>query len=174
MNSDIEKSFWRFWLSGLALLVFMICMNPWLSTDVAPLAILDHQAAGTAERVDAIQMSWKNAGVLSLARISVAIDLLFIAIYARGAYLGGRIARLEVFPLLNRLGTIIIIAALAFFLLDYTETISQFIQIMTFTGDDILANIAATVRPAKSIAFLTTFIALIMMLIIRAINRSRA
>jgi hypothetical protein len=156
------------------LLAMMIAMNPWLANPVAPWAILDHQMAGTAVRVNAIQNSWAAAGQLNLARISMAIDLIFIAVYSWGAYCGGRMMRARGTPTLRRLGTIIIVAACADCLLDYTETICQFIQVMTFKGSDNLAGIAATVRPFKSASFLTTFVGLLVALWIRRTTRQTA
>jgi hypothetical protein len=83
IEMTLEKSFWRYWLGGLLLLAFMAALNPYLANAVAPWAILDHQTAGSAARVDAIQFAWARDGVLNLARFSMAIDLLFIPAYSR-------------------------------------------------------------------------------------------
>jgi hypothetical protein len=48
------------------------------------------------------------------------------------------------------------------------------VQAMTFKGDDMLASIAATAQPVKSIAFLTTFAGLLAALLLRRIKRRSA
>ena len=174
LETSTERTFWRFWLGGLMLLAIMAAMNPLLANETAPWAIIDHQMANKAARVDAIQTAWAADGNLMLARISVAIDLVFIAIYSWGAYCGGRVMRREASPVLKRLGTIIMIAAAFYPLLDYTETICQFIQVMTFKGSDTLAHIAATARPIKSVDFLVTLIGLLTALALRRMARRNA
>ncbi len=166
-----ERNFWAFWLGGLFLLAIMVAMNPFLSFALSPMGIIDHQTAATGAKVDAIQFGWKVGGALTLARVSMALDLVFIAVYSWGAYLGGRVMRREAAPLLRRLGMLIMIAAALYPILDYTETICQFIQVMTFKGSDQLAGIAAKVRPFKSLDFLVTLIGLITALTVRLLAR---
>ena len=74
-ETSTETHFWRYWLFGLLLFAAMIALNPTLSTSVSPMGISDHQTAGTAAKVDAIQQAWKAAGVLLIARASMLIDL---------------------------------------------------------------------------------------------------
>jgi hypothetical protein len=169
-----EKSFWRYWLGGLLLLAFMAALNPLLANAVAPWAILDHQTAGSAARVDAIQFAWARDGVLNLARFSMAVDLLFIPVYSWGAYCGGRMMRAEANPKLVRVGGLIMVAAALYPLLDYTETISQFIQVMQFKGSDSLASIAAAVKPVKSVVFLITMFGILASLFVRWRGREKA
>lgn len=173
-ESLLEKRFWRYWLGGLLILAIMIAMNPWFSNEVSPWGIRDHQAAGTAMRVDAIQAAWQAAGVMDLARIGIAMDLVYIGIYSFGAYCGGRLFAGSDQPLLRRLGWVIVVAALVVAVADYVETICQFIQAMTFKGSDLLAQIAATAQPIKSIAFLTTFFGLLAALLLRRMARRGA
>lgn len=176
MNGEtaIEKGFWRYWLSGLLLFAVMIALNPLIANSVAPTGISDHQAAATAVRVDAIQLVWQADGVLSLARLSMAIDLVFIGVYSWGAWLGGKMLRAESAPGLGRLGGAIMAAAVLFCLTDYIETIAQFIQVMQFKGSDALAGLAATVRPVKAVAFLVTFTGLLAALLLRRMARRSA
>jgi hypothetical protein len=169
-----ERQFWRYWLGGLLLLAIMAVMNVFLSLPSSPLGIIDHQTAGTGARVDDIQFGWKAGGVLTLARISIALDLVFIAVYSWGAYQGGRVMRQETSPMIRRLGTVIMIAAALYPILDYTETLGQFIQVMTFKGSDLLSGIAATVRPFKSVDFLVTLIGLLTALALRRMARRKA
>ncbi|MEQ1539675.1 MAG: hypothetical protein ABL928_12185 [Sphingorhabdus sp.] len=173
-EGQLEKRFWRYWLGGLLILAIMIAMNPWFTNDVSPWGIRDHQSAATALRVDAIQAAWQAAGVMNLARFGIALDLIYIGVYSFGAYCGGRLFAQSERPALRRLGWIIIAAAVVVGVADYAETICQFVQAMTFKGDDMLASIAATAQPIKSTAFLTTFIGLLAALLFRRMARRAA
>jgi hypothetical protein len=173
-ESKLERNFWRYWLSGLLLLALMIAMNPWFTNDVSPWGIRDHQAAATAARVDAIQLAWQAAGVLNLARLGMAIDLIYIAVYSFGAYCGGRLFAQASQPMLRRLGWVIVAAAVIVGVADYIETICQFVQIMTVKGSDLLAGVAATAQPIKSTAFLTSFVGLLSALFLRRMARRAA
>ncbi len=173
-ESKLERNFWQFWLGGLLILTAMIAMNPWFVTDVSPWGIRDHQSAGTAARVDAIQTAWQSAGVLGRARLGMAIDLIYIAVYSFGAYCGGRLFAQATKPALRRLGWIIVAAAIILGVADYVETVCQFIQIMQFKGSDLLAHIAATAQPIKTTAFLTSFFGLLVALFLRRMTRRTA
>lgn len=67
-ENRFERNFWRFWLGGSLILAIMIAMNPLFVNDVSPWGIRDHQSAGTAARVNAIQAAWQAAGVMDFAR----------------------------------------------------------------------------------------------------------
>ena len=174
MESKLERNFWRFWLGGLLILAVMIAMNPRFVTDVSPWGIRDHQSAGTAARIDAIQAAWQSAGAIGRARLSIAIDLVYIAIYSFGAYCGGRLFAQSQNVSLRRLGWIIVAAAIILGVADYAETICQFTQIMQFKGSDLLAGIAATAQPIKTTAFLVSFFGLLTALFIRRMTRRSA
>jgi hypothetical protein len=175
MNEGVlEKRFWRYWLGGLLILAIMIAMNPWFSNEVSPWGIRDHQSAGTAMRVDAIQAAWQAAGVMDLARFGIALDLIYIGVYSFGAYCGGRVFAQSQRPSSRRLGWVIVAAAVVVCVADYIETLCQFVQAMRFKGDDMLARIAATAQPIKSTAFLTTFVGLLAALLLRRIARRSA
>jgi hypothetical protein len=167
----LERRFWRFWLGGLLLLALMIAMNPMFANEVSPWGIRDHQSAGTAARVDAIQAAWQAAGVMGWARVGMAIDLIYIAVYSFGAYCGGRLFATSSSPALRRMGWVVVACAIIVCVADYAETICQFIQGMTMQGSDLLAGIAATAQPIKSIAFLVTFFGLLAALWIRRTAR---
>lgn len=173
-ESKLERRFWRFWLGGLLILALMIAMNPWFANSVSPWGIRDHQSAGTALRVDAIQAAWQAAGVMDLARIAIALDLVYIGIYSFGAYCGGRLFAQSNRAPLRRLGWVIVGAAIVVGVADYTETICEFVQAMMFKGDDTLAEIAATAQPIKSTAFLVTFFGLLVALFLRRRTRRAA
>lgn len=173
-ESRLERNFWRYWLGGLLILAAMIAMNPWFVNDISPWGIRDHQAAGTAARVDAIQAAWQAAGVMGLARFGMAVDLIYIGIYSFGAYCGGRMFAASKSAGLRRLGWVIMAAAIIVGLADYAETICQFIQAITFRGDDGLASVAAIAQPIKSIAFLTSFFGLLAALALRRMTSRHA
>jgi hypothetical protein len=167
VESKLERNFWRYWLGGLLILAIMIAMNPWFSNDVSPWGIRDHQSAGTGARVDAIQAAWQTAGVMGLARIGMAIDLVYIGVYSFGAFCGGRLFSASRHFSLRRLGWVVVVASIVVGVADYAETICQFVQAMTFKGSDRLAAIAETAQPIKSIAFLITFFGLLAALAVR-------
>jgi hypothetical protein len=173
-ESRLERNFWRYWLGGLLILAAMIAMNPWFVNDVSPWGIRDHQAAGTAAQVDAIQAAWQAAGVMGLARFGMAVDLIYIGIYSFGAYCGGRMFAASKSSGLRRLGWAIMAAAIIVALADYAETICQFIQAITFRGDDGLASVSAIAQPIKSIAFLTSFFGLLAALALRRMTSPHA
>jgi hypothetical protein len=174
IETTLEKRFWRYWLGGLLLLAIMIATNAWFVTDISPWGIRDHQAAGTAVRIDAIQAAWAAAGVMNWARFCIALDLVYIAVYSYGAYCGGRLFGQGNSPALRRIGWVVTVCAIIVCLADYTETICQFIQAMRFRGSDTMAKIAATAQPIKSVTFLTTFIGLLAALFFRRMARSTA
>jgi hypothetical protein len=173
-ESLLEKRFWRYWLGGLLILAIMVAMNPWFCNEVSPWGIRDHQSAATAIRVNAIQAAWQAAGVMNLARLGIAIDLIYIGIYSFGAYCGGRLFARSERPFLRRLGWVVVVAAIIVGVADYVETLCQFVQAMSFKGNDLLAGIAATAQPIKSAAFLTTFIGLLAALLFRRMARAAA
>ena len=166
-ESPLERRFWRFWLSGLLLFSLQIVMNVWLVTDASPFGISDHQAAGTAGRVNAIQASWALSGVMHLAIAGMILDLIFIGVYAWGAFTGGRLFASCSHTKLSRLGRIIIVAAVGFCVADYAETICQLIQATETGGNDMLAGIASNARPIKTVLFLVTFFGVLAALSIR-------
>lgn len=174
VESKLERNFWRYWLGGLLILALMIAMNPWFTNEVSPWGIRDHQSAGTAARVDAIQAAWQTAGAMGWARLGMAIDLVYIAVYSFGSYCGGRLFAASERASLNRLGWVIIACAVVVGVADYVETICQFIQALSFKGSDLLAGIAATAQPIKSVAFLITFFGLLAALFIRRMARRAA
>jgi len=173
-ETKLERRFWRFWLGGLLLLALMIAMNPMFANEISPWGIRDHQSAGTAARIDAIQAAWQAAGVMGWARLGMAIDLVYIGVYSFGAFCGGRLFAQSKQPGLRRVGSVVVVAAIVVGIADYAETICQFIQAMTMTGSDLLAGIAATAQPIKSVAFLTTFFGLLAALFLRRMARRAA
>jgi hypothetical protein len=170
-ESALERRFWTFWLLGILLLAGQIVMNVWLITEVSPMGISDHQAAGNAARVEAIHAGWVALEVMDLAIYSMELDLIFIGVYAWGAFAGGRMFAASPHAMQARLGTIIMFAAVGFAITDYAETISQLIQAAITGGNDMLAGITANVRPLKMVLFLITFLGVLVGLTIRRIPR---
>lgn len=155
------RNFKRFWFAGLALLIVMLLGNSILITNAAPIGMANHQLAGDGARVDNIQLSWLRADVLIYAKISMIIDLIFIAIYSMGAICGGLLICYDKRRVMRRIGALIIAASIIFFITDYIETLSQAIQLFRMQGSDELAGFAASVGPAKKISFLVTILGLV-------------
>lgn len=154
----LRRAFLWFWVGGLVLFAIVIALGmPLVQTEV-PGGILDHQAAGTAAEIDRIQAVWRSAGLWTQAAIAMAGDLVFIGVYGIGCVLGGLYFRRRGRV---RLGTIAAATGAIFLLTDYAETIAQFIQLMTFEGDDTLAGLAATVRPVKVVCWVVATLALV-------------
>ena len=144
------RYFWIFWGSGMLLFLYLVASGGALQTDIAPGGILDHQSAATAERVNAIQASWQSAGVITQARLGMIGDLVFILLYSVGGIIGGRLLWQNAHsPSLKKLGLLIILTYFCFFVTDYGETISQFVQLTQGQGSDLLAGIAAFLQPIK-------------------------
>jgi hypothetical protein len=95
------------------------------------------------------------------------LDLMFIVVYAWGAFAGGRMFAASSPAMLARLGKVVMFAAIGFAISDFAETISQLVQAAFTGGVDLLANIAAKMRPIKMILFLVTFFGLLVALGIR-------
>lgn len=166
------RNFWIFWLGGLAIFLFMVLTNDALVTDAAPGGILDHQRAGSADRVNAIQQSWAAAGQMGFARWSMIADLVFIGLYSVGGIIGGRILWQEAYsPSLKKLGLLMVLTYFLFGLLDYVETLSQITQLLQEQGDDMLSGIAAFVMPPKSLVGIIGTIGMIVALVWRSRER---
>lgn len=164
-NTGGWRTFWVLFAAGWALFAFLAGTNGQMVTPVSPGGILDHQVAATAARVDEIQGAWAQAGNLSFARLSIGLDLVFIGVLTVAGVIGGvRIARARQGAILKGIGWLTAVGFLVFGGADYTETISQFIQVMSH-GIDPLAQLAATANKPKIIAFLVGHAALIVGLI---------
>ncbi|ASK87632.1 hypothetical protein [Sphingorhabdus sp. SMR4y] len=162
------RNFWIFWGGGLALFIYLIASNGALETLAAPNGILDHQSAATADRVNAIQQSWAESGVLDLARWAMIADLVFITLYMSGGIIGGRLIwQRAKSPALKKTGLLCVLAYFVFGLTDYIETISQLVQLVNEQGSDILAGTAALAKPVKIISWIVGTVAMIAALIWR-------
>ena len=145
------------WGAGLAIFAFSIFLHSPLTITGVPGGILDHQAAGSAARVNEIQQLWAEAGLLGRARLAMQSDLIFIGIYGIGAVLAGAYFRTRPSRLLRPAGLVLIVSGIAFLVSDYLETILQFIQLDRLSGDNTLSAIAAACGPIKVAAFLASF-----------------
>lgn len=156
------RNFWIFWGGGLALFICLILSGGVLETIVAPDGILDHQSAATADRVNAIQQSWADAGVLDIARWGMIADLVFITLYMSGGIIGGRLIwQRAVSPTLKKIGLLCVLSYFIFGVTDYVETVCQLVQLVNEQGSDILAGTAALARPAKIISWIVGTVAMI-------------
>ncbi len=162
------RNFWIFWLGGLAVFIGMVVTSGPLINHVALGGILDHQSAGTAERVNAIQQSWAELGLTGHAKWSMIADLIFIGLYTSGGIMGGRLLWQEArSPSLKKLGLFMVLIYFLFGLTDYVETICQLVQLVNEQGSDILAGTAAMAKPVKSVAWVIATVGMIVALLWR-------
>lgn len=152
-----ERNFRRIWPAGLALFALVIWLSLPLAIPDVPGGILDHQSAGSAAQVDAIQQAWSIAGLHDRALTAMIGDLVFIGVYGLGAWYGGLAFMEHPAAKMRRLGMMVVAASALFVVSDYTETLAQVIQLLERRGSDNLAGVAAWVRPIKIAAWLVTF-----------------
>lgn len=152
------RAFWLCWGGGLLVFALLVATGGTLVTAAAPNGIIDHQAASSAARVDAIQQSWAQAGVVGGAAWRMAADLLFITLFTLGGFIGGRLIWRDAGPtLLKKTALIAVLAYALFGLSDMLETGAQLIQLMTLRGNDSLAGLAAVMQPIKVASFVAGF-----------------
>lgn len=157
----------RWWLWGLVAFAIVIVLSMAVThPESVTLGIAEHQAAGSAARVDEIQGQWREGGVRTLAIIAMLGDLVFIGIYGWGSWLAGR-SFMAMLGAARMLGMLIAISAIIFLVTDYTETTLQVVQLLSEQGSDWMAAVAATVRPVKIVAWIATFGGVLMALAIR-------
>ncbi|WP_417321417.1 hypothetical protein [Erythrobacter aureus] len=157
----------RWWLWGLVAFAIVIVLSmAVMHPESVTLGIAEHQAAGSAARVDEIQGQWREGGVRTLAIIAMLGDLVFIGIYGWGSWLAGR-SFMAMRGAARMLGMLIAISAITFLVTDYTETILQVVQLLSEQGSDWMAAVAATARPVKIVAWIATFGGVLMALAIR-------
>lgn len=168
-----EKADLRIWLLGLLAFAVVIALGATLEADT-PYGIVDHQSAGTAAQVDTIQNAWNEAGLRWLAMAAMVGDLIFIGIYSLGAWRAGRsFARIGNFAV-ALIGHQIAIAAMIFCFTDYVETGLQFAQLARDQGIDWMAGIAAFMQSIKIVAWVATFLGVIIALVVRRISGPHA
>lgn len=157
----------RWWLLGLLAFAIVIMLSmAVMRPESVTLGIAEHQAAGSAARVDEIQDQWRAGGVRTLAIVAMIGDLIFIGIYGWGSWLAGR-SFMAMRGSARMLGILIAISAIIFLVTDYTETLLQLVQLLGEQGSDWMAAVAATVRPVKVAAWIATFGGVLMALAIR-------
>lgn len=164
-----EKSDLRIWIWGLIAFAIVIALGATLDADT-PYGIVDHQSAGTAAQVDTIQSAWSEAGLRWLAMTAMVGDLIFIGIYSVGAWRAGRsFIRMGNFAVVL-IGYQIALAAVVFCVTDYVETGLQFVQLVQDQGSDWMAGTAAFMQPIKIVAWVATFLGVIIALVVRRIS----
>ncbi|WP_394728030.1 hypothetical protein [Altererythrobacter sp. GH1-8] len=155
----LRRAFWISWLGGLVIFALLRIPHGPLAIAEVPGGILDHQAAMTAAEVDRIQAAWAAAGLMDHAWWGMVGDFVFIGVYGLGALLGGLLLRREA-GFVAAIGLVVSVAAVAFLVTDYVETICQFIQLSS-SGNDSLAATAAYVQPIKIAAWIVSFLGLV-------------
>ena len=104
----------RWWLWGLVAFAIVIVLSmAVMHPESVTLGIAEHQAAGSAARVDEIQGQWREGGVRTLAIIAMLGDLVFIGIYGWGSWLAGR-SFMAMRGAARMLGMLIAISAITF------------------------------------------------------------
>lgn len=166
----LRGAFRIFWIGGLVAFAIVILLGLPLSIAEVPGGILDHQAAGSAKRVNEIHAAWEAGGLIGTARIAMFADLIFIGIYGLGSVLGGWYYYRTGTGIVRTIGLIIIICAMIFLITDYGETSAQLVQVQRDTGSDKLAGFAATMRPIKVAVWIGTFVGIIAAFAIRWIT----
>lgn len=162
-----QKADIRLWLWGLLAFAIVIGLSLGITApEDVTLGIAEHQAAGSAARVDEIQAQWREGGVRTLAIVAMLGDLVFIGIYGWGSWRAGR-SFMAGTGSVSMLGLLVAISALIFLVTDYTETVLQVIQLLQDKGSDAMAAVAATVRPIKILSWIVTFGGVLMALAIR-------
>ena len=164
----------RWWLWGLVAFAVVMGLSAAITAPASvTFDIIDHQTAGTAARVDQIQSQWAAGGVRLLAIVSMLGDLVFIGVYGWGSWLAGR-SFMKLGGLVRVLGALISVAALVFLVTDYCETLLQFVQMLRDRGSDPMAGIAATVQPVKVVAWIATFVGILLALVWHWFGRAMA
>lgn len=163
----------KYWLIGLAMFGALIATSLLFRGD-APFSIVDHQGAGTAERVDLIQTAWRDAGLRNLFIASMFGDLIFIGFYSFGSWQAGKSLHALEGRFLRGLGLVVMGAAVIFCLSDYLETTLQIVQMLADKGSDSLAATAAFAQPIKVAAWITTFIGVLIAIPLTRFSSSTA
>lgn len=156
----------RWWLIGLAVFALVVALGMWLQ-QASAFGIVEHQLAGTAERVNEIQQAWRADGVRWLAILAMIADLVFIGVYGWGSWIAGRSFMAMKRKRLQWLGAFIAAGAAVFLLTDYVETVLQIIQLVRESGSDAMAQTAASMQQAKIAAWMVTFFGVIAGLLVR-------
>ena len=167
-----EKISIKLWLISLVVFVGVVVASSAVEQGGGFPSILDHQAAGTGERVNEIQTRWREGGVRNIAIFAVVADLAWIWIYALGSFLVGKGFASKREGALRLIGLVIVASAIVFVLADYIETTLQFVQLLRDAGDDTLASVAASAQPIKIVAFIAAFIGVILVVAIDRLKRA--
>ncbi|BDI61362.1 hypothetical protein [Qipengyuania nanhaisediminis] len=163
----------RPWLIGLAIFALVVLLGIWLRSQ-SIYGIVDHQLAGTAEQVDAIQDQWRAEGVRWLAILAMLGDLVFIGVYGWGAWVVGRALAARDDMLARVLGWTVALAAVLFLITDYAETVLQFIQLVRSDGSDTMARIAASMQGTKIASWIASFVGVLAAIVLNRFSLGRA
>ncbi len=169
MTNRVET---RYWLIGVGMLVALIGFEMIFMGDSA-FSIVDHQAAGTAARVNEIQSTWHDEGYFGLQTLGMIGDLVFIVIYSIGTMRAGRGLRAGASVITRTIGLLVLALGGVFFATDITETSLQLVQMLMNEGSDGMAGIAAFMQPIKVLAWIGSFVAVLVGLLANRLS-SRA
>ena len=147
------RLFWIFYVISWAVFAYIAVTNTQMVTAVSPGGILDHQSAATAMRADQIQNAWKAKGTFDFAKLSMSLDLVFITFATLAGIVAGYLMARAGGPR-GLFGWLVLGVWAVFGACDYIETTSQLAQLLRDGGNDQLAGLAASVKPAKMAAFI--------------------
>ncbi|GAA4039867.1 hypothetical protein [Parerythrobacter jejuensis] len=153
-----RRRFLIVWIGGVIAFAIAAYLHLPLAIDTVPSGITAHQTAGNAARVDYVQSSWAEAGVLRNAFTAMTSDLIFIALYGFGSLLGGLYFLKVGTGTLRIIGWALLASAIIFLATDFTETILQLQQLMAGAGDDRQAALAAAMYYPKAISWIACFV----------------
>ncbi|WP_435417359.1 hypothetical protein WAB17_10825 [Parerythrobacter aurantius] len=153
-----KRRFIMVWVGGLVAFAVTVWLHLPLVLETVPGGILDHQRAGTAERVDVIQREWAAAGVYRSALTAMLSDVGFILLYGTGSLLGGLYFMRRSRPLVRRLGAVLALSAGLFIAADLLETGLQLSQLVAAKGDDVSAGLAAAMAYPKLVGWTLCFL----------------
>lgn len=169
-----KRAFLLWFWGGIAAFAISHYLHVPLITDGVPGGIAEHQSAPDAATVDAIQSSWHADGLMRQATIAMIADLIFIGIYGIGCVLAGLYFKARAKVVLRVMGWVALVSGAVFLVTDYGETISQFIQLTNFKGDDQLANLASSLGPTKILSWIGAFLAVIAAMIVERFSSTDA
>ncbi|MEM7779160.1 MAG: hypothetical protein AAF697_02070 [Pseudomonadota bacterium] len=168
-----EKVEVKLWLIGVLMLVALIAVLQTLTGD-GPYGIVDHQAAARADRVNEIQGAWKQAGHFGLHTAGMVGDLIFIVVYSLGTWRAGRGLRAQSGGFARLVGAVVGLSAVVFFATDICETSLQLTQMVMDQGVEWMAATAAFMQPIKVIAWIVSFVSVLLGLAAARFSRGKA
>lgn len=164
----MSRAFWIAFGAAWAVFALMALGNQMaVVPGVAPGGILDHQVAGTAARVGAIQEAWRGGETWMGVQALFVLDFIFIPLAALAAVLGG-VAMLK--GGLRALGLAALAGGVISAGTDLTETVAQAMQLWGAGPSDQLAGLAKSMSEPKMAAYVVANGAILAGLVLRRLK----